>query len=168
MPRKHESRPDSAALALENRYRRRYVRGMSPKTTHVDRIARIKITLDHSKPVIWRRAEVPLTATMRALHEAIQAVMLFENYHLFQFDVGPRGNETHYGIPDPDGVWITVIDARKAKLGALVDAGVKRFTYTYDFGDDWRHTVLIEAVGPADPTLDYPRFIVNRHANLPP
>ncbi|WP_446737773.1 plasmid pRiA4b ORF-3 family protein [Rhodoblastus sp. 17X3] len=40
-----------------------------------------------------------------------------------------------------------------------MDAGVAKFTYTYDFGDDWRHTILVEAVGPADPALDYPCFI---------
>jgi hypothetical protein len=132
---------------------------MSPKSPYVDRVARLKITLDHCRPAVWRRVEIPLTANMRALHDAIQAVMLFENYHLFQFDVGPRGHEIHYSIPDPHGAFIKIADARNAKLGKLVDAGVARFTYTYDFGDDWRHTIVVEAVGPAEPALDYPRFI---------
>ena len=123
-----------------------------------DRVVRLKITLDYSEPVIVRRIEVPLTSTLHTLHEVIQAVMLFENYHLFQFDVGPRGHETHYGIPDPDG-FVEVIDARRATLDQLIDAKIKKFTYTYDFGDDWRHTITVEAAALADPALTYPRFI---------
>ena len=131
---------------------------MNPEDALADRIARLKITLDYSEPVIVRRIEVPLTSTLHALHEVIQAVMLFENYHLFQFDVGPRGHETHYGIPDPDG-FVEVIDARHATLDQLIDAKVIKFTYTYDFGDDWRHTATVEAIMLADPELIYPRFI---------
>ena len=124
----------------------------------IARVARLKITLDHSKPMIVRRIEVPLTSTLHTLHEAIQAVMLFENYHLFRFDVGPRGHETGYGIPDPDG-FMNVIDAKHATLGQLIESETKKFTYTYDFGDDWRHTVTVEAVTSSDPKLAYPRFI---------
>lgn len=40
---------------------------------HADRIARISIQLDDWQPAIWRRAEVPLTATLKALHDVIQA-----------------------------------------------------------------------------------------------
>jgi len=29
----------------------------------------------------------------------------------------------------------------------------------YDFGDDWRHSIVIEEVLPADPATDYPRFV---------
>jgi Plasmid pRiA4b ORF-3-like protein len=132
---------------------------MSPTSTDSGRIARIKIALDDMKPVIWRRVEVPLTASLRALHEVIQAVMLFENRHLFQFDVGDRGDKRHYGIPDPEGGWIKITDAKSVKLGKLLADGVKRLTYTYDFGDDWRHTITIEAVGAADPAKEYPRFV---------
>jgi hypothetical protein len=29
-----------------------------------------------------------------------------------------------------------------------LNAGVNRFTYTYDFGDDWEHNILIEKAVP--------------------
>lgn len=135
---------------------------MNPQDTSVDQsiaqVVRLKVTLDYSQPQIMRRIEVPLTSTLYTLHEAIQAVMLFENCHLFQFDVGPRGHETHYGIPDPEG-FMEVIDAKRATLDQLIDAKFKKFIYTYDFGDDWRHTITVEAVTSADPALVYPRFI---------
>jgi hypothetical protein len=41
----------------------------------------------------------------------------------------------------------------------LVDRGVGAFSYTYDFGDNWQHTVTIETISGTDPALDYPRFI---------
>jgi hypothetical protein len=119
-----------------------------------DRIARLRIQLDDVDPAIWRRVEVPLTSTLKAVHEVIQAIMLFEGYHLFQFEIGNR----HYGYPDPE--WGDEMrDARNVRLGAILARGEARFTYSYDFGDDWRHTVVVEEVVAADPTVDYPRFI---------
>lgn len=139
---------------------------MNPENVLVDHIACLKITLDCSEPVIVRRIEVPLSSTLHTLHEAIQAAMLFENRHLYKFDVGPRGHETHYGIPDPDG-FIEVINAKHAALVQLIDAKIKKFNYTYDFGDDWRHTVIVEAVTPTDPALTYPHFIDGVHRAPP-
>lgn len=124
--------------------------------TFVDRIARIRIELDDIDPPIWRRIEVPLTTSLKGLHEIIQAVMLFENYHLFQFDIGDK----RYGIPDPEWNYgPEILEAKNIKLGALVERGVDAFSYTYDFGDNWQHSIAIEATTPADPALDYPRFV---------
>lgn len=130
----------------------RYNSGM-PRT---DRIARLRIELDGIDPPVWRTVEVPLTISLAGLHDVIQAVMLFDNCHLFQFDVGTK----RYAIPDPE--WEDVretVDAQSTKLGALVDRGVGSFLYTYDFGDNWQHTVTIETTTDADPAPDYPRFI---------
>lgn len=119
-----------------------------------DRIARLHIQLDDVEPAIWRRVEVPLTSTLKAVHAVIQAAMLFEDYHLFQFEIGDR----RYGYPDPD--WGDEMrDARYIRLSAILARGETRFTYTYDFGDDWRHSVVVEEVVAADPMVDYPRFV---------
>jgi Plasmid pRiA4b ORF-3-like protein len=124
--------------------------------SYVDRIARLQIQLDDLEPVIWRRVEVPLTSSLKGLHEVIQAVMLFEDYHLFQFDIADK----RYGIPDPEWDHMReVLDAKNTKLGAVIDRGVSTFSYTYDFGDNWQHTVTIEATGDADLAVEYPRFI---------
>jgi len=123
---------------------------MSP----ADRLAVLRIAFDDIRPEIWRRVEVPLTTTLRALHAVIQDVMLFEDRHLFMFDIGGK----RYGIPDPE--WEgRLYDARNTRLGTLVDRGVSTFSYTYDFGDNWQLTVSVEHLGAADPALDYPRFV---------
>jgi Plasmid pRiA4b ORF-3-like protein len=128
-----------------------YNRGMS-----FDRIARVRIELDGINPPVWRRVDVPLTITMRGLHDVIQAVMPFENCHLFQFDVGDK----RYGKPDPEWDYGTpMLDAKNVKLGSLVERGIVQLSYTYYFGDNWEHTVTIESTAVADPALDYPRYV---------
>ena len=122
----------------------------------VDRIARIRIELDGIDPAVWRTVEVPLTTRLSGLHEVIQAAMLFDNAHLFQFDVGTK----RYAIPDPE--WEDVrktVDARTTHLTTLIGRGVASFLYTYDFGDNWQHTITVETITAADLSLDYPRFI---------
>jgi len=121
-----------------------------------EQIARLRITLNDTDPPVWRRVELPLTNSLNTLHLAIQAAMLFENYHLFQFDIG----DVRYGIRfDDDWSDKPTRDAGNIRLGRLVQRGVVAFTYTYDFGDNWHHTVVIEAVTPANPNKEYPCFI---------
>ncbi|TCK28149.1 pRiA4b ORF-3-like protein [Ancylobacter aquaticus] len=131
----------------------------------VDRIARLKIEMDDWQPSIWRRVDVPLTASLRTVHDVIEAVMSFEDTHLFEF----RAGEQRFAIPDPE--WDSLRDrtysAKTTKLGVLVDRGVTELSYTYDFGDDWRHTITIEATAAADPTMDYLRDI-NDKRRAPP
>ena len=120
-----------------------------------DQIARICIILDDIRPAIWRRLELPVSNSLKTLHLAIQAVMLFENYHLFRFDIG----EGSYGIRfDDDYMDTPTRDAGNLRLVELIERGIPAFIYTYDFGDDWRHSIVIEEVLPADPTSDY-RFV---------
>lgn len=64
-------------------------------------------------------------------------------------------------FPDPE--WDSLRDrtysAKATKLGALIDRGVTKLSYIYDFDDTWRHMITIEATVAADPAMDYPRHI---------
>lgn len=63
-------------------------------------------------------------------------------------------------MPDPEWDSVRLIRSEKTmQLATLVERGVRQFVYTYDFGDDWRHEVVVEAVGAGDPVLEYPRFV---------
>ena len=35
----------------------------------------------------------------------------------------------------------------------------ERFVYVYDYGDNWRHNVIVEAVCDGDPDMEYPAFV---------
>ena len=44
-------------------------------------------------------------------------------------------------------------------MGVLIARGVERFVYTYDFGDNWRHDMIVEEVRDGDPDMEYPAFV---------
>lgn len=118
-------------------------------------IARLRISLDDIEPMIWRTVDMPVTGSLRMLHDVIQAAMGWQDYHLWQFEAGDR----LYGVPDSHWPDRDLAAAKTVRLGALIDRGVRCLTYTYDMGDDWRHTVAIEDVGQGDPGEHYPRFV---------
>lgn len=122
--------------------------------SRADSVARIRIELLDVTPQIWRTIELPSTASLRGLHAAIQAVVPFDNRHLFMFEVGDR----RYGIPDRD--WgADLRDAKNIRIGALIDRGACKFACTYDFGDDWRFHITIEEVLPLVEGMSYPRLV---------
>ena len=121
-------------------------------------IVRLKIVLEDTEPTIWRRVEVPPEITLKDLHSVIQAAMGWENAHLFQFHVrretiaGPgMGGGSPYGARP--------VGAGRVQLGDLAARGIKRFSYVYDMGDNWEHTIRIEKLLSGDPAATYPRLI---------
>ena len=63
-----------------------------------------KVHLRGSKPLIWRRFEVPASYNFWDLHVAIQDAMGWQDYHLHAFRVrNPvTGDVEEIGIPDED------------------------------------------------------------------
>ena len=111
----------------------------------IEPVARLMIELQEIEPRLWRRVDVPLSSTLLALHDIIQVVVGWTDSHLFEFVIGERV----YGEPLPDDdFWDRrVCKAAGIRLKALVQRGVERCLYVYDFGDDWRHDIFIESVG---------------------
>lgn len=115
-------------------------------------VARLHISLLEIRPAIWRRVEVPTSITLKQLHDVIQAVFGWLDYHLFEFEAAGQ----RYGIPDEEfDLGEPVREARNIRLATLIARGVTRLDYTYDFGDGWQHRLKIEAVEerPGDSTL---------------
>ena len=127
-------------------------------------VARLRIELREIEPRLWRRVDVPLSSTLLALHDIIQAAFGWTDSHLFEFVIGDRA----YGEPMPDDDFFErhVFKAAGVRLKALIERGVERFLYVYDFGDDWRHDIFIESVGDGEADVDYPAFR-RRRAALP-
>ena len=50
-------------------------------------------------------------------------------------------------------------------LSNLVPRVRTKFTYTYDFGDDWKHLIEVEKIAPAEPGVRYPRCTDGARAN---
>ena len=132
-------------------------------------IVRLKITLDHVKPTVMRRIEVPVSVTLDTLHEMIQAIMPWENYHMYAFYLHLT-DDVRWGLPPPEdlGFGMDIRDSRTAPLaGILAMPNFKLLHYTYDFGDDWRHTIKVERRFSAELWEDYPR-LVDAKGRCPP
>jgi pRiA4b ORF-3-like protein len=87
-----------------------------------DTIARIKITLDHVKPAVLRRVEVPSDIRLDRLHLTIQAAMGWTNSHLYELRAGGVG----WSTPDPETDWSGDFLDAAARLVPLHRAGFAR------------------------------------------
>lgn len=115
-------------------------------------VFQLKVTLRDIEPPVWRRIVVDASTSLDRLHEYIQAAFGWWNYHLYEFEI----DGTRYGIPDPD--WDfgpPVKNSRRINLGNVADVG-NSFTYSYDFGDGWEHTITVENATPVAPGMTVP------------
>ena len=128
-------------------------------------VYQMKITLEDIEPVIWRTFQVRGDVTLFRLHEYIQGFMGWENYHMHEF----RINGERYGRPDPDGeaMFGTKINKDKEfKICDLISEG-DVFEYVYDFGDDWRHEIIVEKALEAEVGAGYPICLAGERACPP-
>src|SRR5271157_3363096 len=112
-------------------------RTVMPKSAAANGVVRLKVTLSGTKPPIWRRLLAPASMTLGDLSEAILTAMGWDGGHLHAFDIGGR----QYGDP---AMVEDVANENRLALSGVRKSGVKRFGYTYDFGDNWEHIVAIE------------------------
>jgi hypothetical protein len=103
-------------------------------------ILQIKVTIDGITPKIWRRFLVKDNISFDELHNVIQTVMGWGNYHLYAFYLGKE----EIGIPDTD-FRDNLLNAKKIKLKDKLSIKQK-FGYVYDFGDNWEHILSVEKV----------------------
>jgi hypothetical protein len=111
----------------------------------------LKIKLKAINPPIWRRFQVSGNISLYKLHLILQSMMRWQNYHLFEFQIG----EIRFGIPDPEDFYGT-ISARRYKLNRVITREKTKFLYRYDFGDGWEHEILVEKIIPSEQELKHP------------
>ena len=129
------------------------------KTTQITEIYQLKITLEGSKPPIWRRIQVSSNIILGELHFILQKVMGWDNGHLHAFEVG--GNQ--YSTPGMD------LDMLNEDLVRLKQVGGEKakFSYEYDFGDGWEHQIEVEKVLPPEEGQHYPICLKGKRACPP-
>lgn len=129
-------------------------------------ICQLKVTLLGTKPPIWRRLLVPTAITLAQLHDVLQIAMGWQNCHMHKFRIGRR----YFGRPSPEEQLMGVApteDERKGTLSALLGKTGAKLTYTYDMGDSWEHSIVLEKGNPADPGAQYPACIGGQFACPP-
>lgn len=111
----------------------------------------LHVQLRDIEPPVWRRISVDGSIKLRKLHHLLQAAFGWTDAHLHDFEVEGRT----YAMGDNDNVLELfgedpeMLDDRKARLHGLTYVG-HRFTYRYDFGDDWLHDIQVEEVVSTD------------------
>lgn len=103
-----------------------------------DRLYLLTIELLGIEPKIWRQFVVPAGISLDRLHDVIQIVMGWKDYHLHDFTIGSK-RYTEDPEQKEDGA-----PEGKYRLVDLVKQKGRTFRYLYDFGDDWQHEITID------------------------
>lgn len=123
----------------------------------------LRVVLAHSKPVIWRLIVIPEAFTLEQLHRVVQMAFSWLDYHLYAFQIGGRRFERPEAEAEGENAGEITLSSLQLRKGA-------RFTYLYDFGDDWEHEITVEEVAPL-PEPDgfewFPRILGGERAGPP-
>jgi hypothetical protein len=123
-------------------------------------IYQLKVALRDAKPPIWRRLLVPADVSLARLHDVIQVAFGWSGGHLHLFET-PYGD---FGRPDRE---LGHRAEGPVTLEQVAPGAKDKIRYTYDFGDDWAHDIVVEKVLDRDATLTYPLCTGGRRAAPP-
>ena len=111
----------------------------------------LKIRIEIEGFNIWRRVLVPSNSSFRHLHRVIRTVFDWRDYHLHLFEARRSGSETKLIVMDDDPETLDCFqhgpyDVLQERFTALKDIIPDHddVTYEYDFGDSWRHSIVLE------------------------
>lgn len=129
-----------------------------------ENLLQLRIDIDHCRPPIWRRVLVRDSLSFADLHDVIQISMGWEDAHMHQFQVG----NTRIGAPlgDDDIFGDETLDESEVTLGQAIGRK-KSFSYCYDFGDSWDHTIAVEKRLPAEADSPAAALLTGRRACPP-
>ena len=127
----------------------------------VGQVAQLKITLQGSKPPIWRRVLVPSDVTLDLLADVVLAAMNWDNEHLHAFRAGRRI------FSDPDFDLEMAEDETRVQLSEVLSQEKAKIRFDYDFGDDWHHDIVLEKLLPAQGVPACPTVVAGRRACPP-
>lgn len=107
-----------------------------------------------AKPPVWRRILIADNYNFYDFHIAIQVAFGWGNAHLYQFSPSGYGSyplikdtmEDDFEDPffNPSGA--DNMDAEETDLSDIFHSEKQKYTYIYDFGDDWIHQITLEKI----------------------
>src|SRR5262249_3547137 len=122
-------------------------------------IYQLRAVLLGISPIIWRRLFVRGDSTIADLHDTLQIALGWSGDHLHRFLI--RGEQ--YGVSYLRGITFRD-DPRRIKLSDLGLRVKEKFLYEYDFIDQWRYLIRVEAILPSEPDQCYPACISDKRA----
>lgn len=125
---------------------------MTTKTKTDLSVYELRITLQGILPPIWRLIQVPCALPLSCLHEALQVVIGWTDSHLHRFEKDGK----YWGVPEDLEDDVDIIDESRTKISDILTTPDDSLLYVYDFGDNWRHSVVLEKILPASATMVRP------------
>lgn len=103
-----------------------------------------KVVLAGIRPQIRRRVQVISRTSLAQLHQILQRVMGWEDYHLHRFCLS---------------------EDESLRLDQVIPHAL--FTFFYDFGDEWVHQITVEKILPIQTEQPYPICLAGKRACPP-
>jgi hypothetical protein len=125
-------------------------------------IYQLRAVLLGISPIIWRRLLVRGDSTIADLHVTLPTAFGWSDDHLHRF----LNHGKQYGLAYLDGL-IFRDDPQLIKLSDLGLRVKEKFLYEYDFIDQWRRLIRVEAILPAESDQLYPVCIGGKRAAPP-
>jgi hypothetical protein len=133
------------------------------KQKNSTKILQLRIDIKGAKPKIWRRILVQDTMTYESFHYLIQDVFEWENEHLYEFST-LNGIYTDSEYEDEFSLFSHENkDASQYVIGEDLRNIKDKISYTYDFGDDWEHEIVVEEILEYDEDQQYPKCIKGKN-----
>ncbi len=122
-----------------------------------------------SKPPVWRKVKVDENMNFDDFHLVLQIVFNWDNSHMYQFSPKGYGSRPMIKFNFEDEFDFEVFENKKCfplgdcfhsediKLKDYFRETRKKMIYIYDFGDDWKHSVVLESI--EDEKVLYPMLI---------
>ena len=127
----------------------------------------LKVTVQGTRPPIWRRIVVRSDMKLHRLHRVIQDVMGWYDCHLHHF----LTDSARYSEPDPDefdfGFGPPTLNEKRYTVSHLAAVEKSKFIYEYDFGDGWQHKIVLEKILPPDESFKHPVCLAGVNACPP-
>jgi hypothetical protein len=104
----------------------------------------LRIDLEDMPQPVWRQLEIPVSATLTDLEQALLLLFGWEGYHLSAFFAG----EPWRGPMYVSRAMLDEFEEAKVSdgvtVGELLGAPTGRLVWVYDFGDGWEHLITCE------------------------
>ncbi len=124
---------------------------MVRKSTGMEQeVCQLKVTLRGIRPAIWRRLVVPADTTLTRLHRVLQIAMGWQDSHMHEFRIEGRRPAV-----------------RSARIGDVLTEIGSSLTYTYDLGDGWEHSIVLEKRFSGSDDTEYPVCLDGQQACPP-
>ncbi|SYZ78016.1 plasmid pRiA4b ORF-3 family protein [Trichococcus shcherbakoviae] len=140
-----------------------------PAAPKQPKIYSFKITLENVGVPVWRKVQVNSASTFLELHKIIQILFDWQEDHLHDFRIQKSNGIRQKNViiesdeEDTSPLFDIFFGDAKTRLSEteehlhdhfLVEKDQAR--YTYDFGDDWQHKIVLEKILPPAEGATYP------------